>query len=492
MTRARCPSQSVRICTPTGGHNDENPTESGDPKDRSHSGTNRTEKYVEIIQFPISKTNVGTLELPPSTVHDLATFAKRLRDAGMILPKDDEELKKLLSSVAKSCPPKEQVYEVQTGWTKDRKAFVLVNGVIGNVKTKIIGVNPANAVNDRSGRPSNRGSWRSWRDRVAEPARHSTILMLAICVALAAPLLAIVNRPSFTVNLFGRSRVGKSVATLVGASVIGTAQSRRSDRVEHHGCSAGGAHRQSSTTRFSQLMIFQISNGTKKEKYQRIRDVAYRISQGWSTARHSSFTASHGGVHGNWRSIALTSSEKSIRDLARSVNLDRQHGEALRLIDQPAVFDGLDHIFDRLPDDLDKSRFQDWKKDAFREIAEACKRNHGSAFRKYIRALIADRAALKKYVHDRIADFVRHVCDGYDGGVAREVAETYGLAYAGGRLGIRCGLLRWSNHELLDALIKRLYCCTRLVAKQWRGYSPRRNGSQSKAPRAATHLQESS
>ena len=195
-------------------------------------------------------------------------------------------------------------------------------------------------------------------------------------------------------------------------------------------------------------------NGTKKEKYQRIRDVAYRISQGWSTARHSSFTASHGGVHGNWRSIALTSSEKSICDLARSVNLDRQHGEALRLIDQPAVFDGLDHIFDRLPDDLDRSRFQDWGEDAFREIAKACKRNHGSAFRKYIRALIADRAALKKYVHDRIADFVRHVCDGYDGGVAREVAETYGLAYAGGRLGICCGLLRWSKHELLDALIK--------------------------------------
>lgn len=272
-------------------------------------------------------------------------------------------------------------------------------------------------------------------------------------MALAAPLLAIVNRPSFTVNLFGRSRVGKSVATLVGASVIGTA--RVADLIAWN---ITDARLEERIAEFNDA-VFPIDdlsnmNGTKKEKYQRIRDVAYRISQGWSTARHSSFTASHGGVHGNWRSIALTSSEKSIRDLARSVNLDRQHGEALRLIDQPAVFDGLDHIFDRLPDDLDRSRFQDWKKDAFREIAEACKRNHGSAFRKYIRALIADRAALKKYVHDRIADFVRHVCDGYDGGVAREVAETYGLAYAGGRLGIRCGLLRWSKHELLDALIK--------------------------------------
>jgi uncharacterized protein (DUF927 family) len=59
---------------------------------------------------------------------------------------------------------------------------------------------------------------------VAEPARLSTILMFAICVALAAPLLAIVNRASFTICVFGRTRIGKSIATLVGASVIGIAR----------------------------------------------------------------------------------------------------------------------------------------------------------------------------------------------------------------------------------------------------------------------------
>src|SRR5580700_6439577 len=91
-----------------------------------------TQKYLEVIQFPISKTNFNRLELPPSTVHDFATFVKRLRDAGAILPKDDGELKKLLSKVAKSDPPKEQVYEAQTGWIEDRKAYVLVDGVIGD------------------------------------------------------------------------------------------------------------------------------------------------------------------------------------------------------------------------------------------------------------------------------------------------------------------------------------------------------------------------
>ena len=74
-------------------------------------------------------------------------------------------------AVANSDAPEEWVYEAQTGWTPDRKAFVLMDGFIGKSATKIIGVNRANSVKDCSGRLSNAGSWESWRDSVAEPAR---------------------------------------------------------------------------------------------------------------------------------------------------------------------------------------------------------------------------------------------------------------------------------------------------------------------------------
>ena len=46
--------------------------------------------------------------------------------------------------MAKSDAPEEWVYEARTGWTEDGKAFVLVDGVIGDATTKIIGVNRAN------------------------------------------------------------------------------------------------------------------------------------------------------------------------------------------------------------------------------------------------------------------------------------------------------------------------------------------------------------
>lgn len=120
-------------------------------------------KYLEVVGFPVSLTNLSRLELPPSVVNDPKAFEKHLRDAGAMLPKDDEELKKLLSSVAKSDAPEEWVYKARTGWTEDKRAFVLVDRMIGNSKTKIIGVNRSNAINDHSGRLSNSGRWRSWR-----------------------------------------------------------------------------------------------------------------------------------------------------------------------------------------------------------------------------------------------------------------------------------------------------------------------------------------
>jgi hypothetical protein len=412
-----------------------------------------TEQYLEVIKFPTSRTTVNELTLPPSVVSDHKVFGKRLRDAGAILPKDTEALKKLLAAVAKSDPPEEWVHEARTGWTRDKKSFVLVDGVIGSAATKIIGVNQANSINDPSGRLSRSGSWKSWRDTVAEQARLSTILMFGICVALAAPLLAIINRPSFSICLFGRTRVGKSIATLLGASIIGIA--RIDDLITWN---IKDARLEERISEFNDALfpIDDLSNmkGSDKEKYLRIRDVAYRISQGWSTARHSSFTAAHGGVHASWRSIVLTSSERSIRELARAVKLERQHGEAVRLMDVPAVFDGLDHIFDRLPEDFDKGNFQDRKKDTFKNIADACEKNHGKAFRKYIRSLIADRVELKGYIEAKIAYFVEHVCDEFDGDVARDVAAKIGLFYAAGMLGIRCGLLPWGKADLLDALTK--------------------------------------
>ena len=412
-----------------------------------------TDKYLEVVEFPISDSKKSTLQLQPSVVIKRSAFENELRDAGAILPKNRDQLKQLLTAVADSDAPEEWVYETRTGWTQDRQAFVLVNGVIGNPETKIVGVNRSCEPGDRSGKLSTAGKWKSWRSSVATLARLSTTLMFSLSVAFAAPLLTVTNRQSFAINLLGQSRSGKTIATLMSASPIGTA--RVADLISWNVTDAGLEER---LAEFND-MVFPIDElatmkEKKEQKYLRIRNLAYTIAHGSPTTRHSSFIESHGGEQQAWRSIALTSNEGSIRDLAHAVKQERQHGEALRLIDVPAVFDGLDHIFDRVPTDSDTSNFQDWKRQTFKKIANACEQNHGRAFRKYIKALIADHSKVKTAVEEKISFFVNEVCDEFDGDVARDVAEKFGLIFAGGTLGIQYKLLPWDETELLDAVAK--------------------------------------
>ena len=217
------------------------------------------------------------LELPPSVVSEPGAFEKQLRDAGAILPKGRPGPERSsLRLWQNRTRPRSGSTKHEPAGRKIEDAFVLVDGVIGDAATKIIGVNRAHSVNDPSGRLSNSGSWKSWRDTVAEPARLSTILMFGICVALAAPLLAIINRPSFTICLFGRTRVGKSIATLLGASVIGIA--RIDDLITWN---IKDARLEERISEFNDALFpiddLSIMRGKQKDKYERIRDIAYRI-----------------------------------------------------------------------------------------------------------------------------------------------------------------------------------------------------------------------
>jgi hypothetical protein len=339
------------------------------------------------------------------------------------------------------------------GWIRNGTAYVTIKGVIGDAPGKIIGINRSTTVKDPSGRLSTCGTSKAWRDGVGKPAQYSSIMMLAICTVFAAPLLYFGKRRSFTINIFAKTRAGKTIATLMGASALGIG--RVEDLITWR---ITDARLEQRLPEYNDAMIpiddlETMREKEEKDKYLRIRNLAYNLEQGWSMGRHDSFTSSHGGIHEQWRCIAVTSYEKSIRDLAQSVKSERQPGESLRLIDVPATFDGLNHIFDRLPPDFESNDFQGWKQGIFSKVVDACKKNHGEPFRKYILALI-NHNDLEKYVADNVDYFVQYVRDVGDGDIARDVSEKLGLFFVGGLLGIKSGLLPWNSSQLLDAIAK--------------------------------------
>ena len=184
--------------------------------------TKQPERTPSSMNFRYPLRSPGQLEIAPSKACDPHHFAAALRDHGALLPDDESRCKEFVASLAKSEPAKNWTYAAETGWLDDKwQAYVEADGVIGTAPTKIIGVKRAGDVRDLTGKVSKSGTAESWTC-VAERVRQSSILMLAICAAFAAPLLGALNFRSFGINIFGRSRIGKTIATLVGASVRGT------------------------------------------------------------------------------------------------------------------------------------------------------------------------------------------------------------------------------------------------------------------------------
>lgn len=410
-----------------------------------------TGDYLEVIEFPVSSTERSRLELPPSVVVDASAFERRLRDAGAVLPR--YRTREALQAVAHRKAPLELVYEAQTGWSEDGKLFVLNDGVIGKANQRVLGVSQGRTP-EGNGRLSVTGDWKRWRSTVGKAASLSSILMCSVCTAFAAPLLSLAGLQSFMICIVGPSRSGKSIATLAAASVIGIGKA--SDLVTWNITDARLEQRLSTFNDclfpIDDLMALRAQND--RDRYLRIQGIAYKLAQGWATGRHDSFTSGRGGSHAGWRTIALTSNEVTIRDLARKVGLERQRGETIRLIDLPAFGDGEDHIFDLVPRKLSAAAMADWKRETFAEIAEACELNHGAAYRRYISSLIEMGPRLVPFAKNRISYFIRHVRKGQDTDLSRDLAKRFGVLYAGGMLALRGGLVGWDSKELLAAIKK--------------------------------------
>ena len=182
----------------------------------------------------------------------------------------------------------------------------------------------------------------------------------------------------------GRSRIGKTIATLFAASVRGIGKiddliswNLTDDRLEQR------------LVEFvdSAFLIDDLSKmrGRDKAAYDRIENIAYLIEQGHQKGRDSSFAKIHGAA-GKWRVILLTSHENSLAELSVKLGRNRREGASVRLIDMPAALDGLDHIFDRTTFPTGAPTEQ-WKQKQFADIARACAQRHGAVFDQYIRGL---------------------------------------------------------------------------------------------------------
>ena len=335
------------------------------------------------------------------------------------------------------------------GWTnKSFSCFVLEGGL--TVRTEA-GDYAELAVGAKAARVQQQGTLEEWQQSFKEVFPHSPISAFVVCVALAAPVLRIVEGQSRIFNLYGLSSSGKSSAIKLGATVWGRPEGR------------GGWIRSWNSTKNALIELAQQSNDLPlfldelTESGGASSSISYSIGNGQGRSRC--------GRDGNlqesreWLTYVLSTGEGALDEIkqmncrGRAANVAT--GELVRFIDIPVQDeDNGAGVFESFPDDVKPGDRAAW-------IDAHCGgcQSYGWAGIEFLKHLEADiqQQGVKEFTskfNERAASFKKEVaCSGKDSAMQR-VLQSFAIVAAAGELAISYGVLPLAEGKAREAARK--------------------------------------
>lgn len=298
-----------------------------------------------------------------------------------------------------------------------------------------------------------KGTLEEWQANVATPALHSKRLMFGLSVALAAPLLQVLDLPCGTFHLNGTSGDGKSSILKAAASVYGG-----EERVTGWDKTKNGFEAVAARHNNQPLIIDELGQGD----LDALDKVAYQLNNGVGRDRMTRNATLRKAAR--WSLIALSAGEFSLSEMKRQKSRDgRAHtatGERVRFICIPCdAGQGLG-VLDSLPGGVtDDKEANDAKRVALLARVSSFKAT-GIAGRKYLMELMQDvrvngREALKEQYLEFEEDFIARVSRGSLAPTERRVIRHFAAVAFAGELGISYGVFGkdWKAGDALDAAI---------------------------------------
>jgi uncharacterized protein (DUF927 family) len=276
------------------------------------------------------------------------------------------------------------------------------------------------------------GTLDMWQAHVAALCVGNSRLALALCVALAAPLLALTDDESGGVHLYGASATGKTTALRVAGSVWGGGGAHgwlRTWRATANGLeSVAAAHCD------GLLCLDELGQAPARD----VGDAVYMLAHGQAKARARGDGTARRAL--TWRLLMLSSGELTLADKMRDAGLRSRAGQAVRLAEVPADAGAGLGVFEVLHGHADGAALA-------RHLRDATARLYGVPIRAYLARIAANRDAIAAAVAEGRRRWVREHCPpGADGQVER-VADRMGLLAAAGELATALGILPWPDGE---------------------------------------------
>ena len=381
----------------------------------------------------------------------------------------------LMDYLMGSSPTRQAMAATRTGW-HGPALFVMPRRVIGAgdvvfQSTEAGGHEYATA-----------GDLDGWQSEIAARCIGNPTLVLAVCAALAGPLLTLLDADGGGFHLLGDSSSGKSIALLVAASVWGKPR----DFLRTWNATSTGLEGVATLRNDTLLALDEIGEA----KAQDVGGIIYALGNGTGRQR--------GKVSGlprpvqQWRVMVLSSGELTMGKHMESAGVRSKAGQELRLLDVPAyrrygAYDdlhglGLEH----------DATSEDGRKGAGRAFADTLKRaaakHYGHAGPAFVELLVgrlqtpdasAPDASPEHAAADLAAVFadMRQAFPVGTGQEARAVAR-FAIAALAGEMATSAGLLPWPPGTARAAMLE--------LFEQWANFRGRGQSEDAKILRAVS------
>ena len=293
------------------------------------------------------------------------------------------------------------------------------------------------------------GTLDGWKGLI-RVARYSTAMMVALCAAVAAPLLPLLKRQGFGLVFFGPSRAGKSTVQLVAASAIGygTEEELPTFKTTEAGLLDLALMFDSHLLPLNEVGT---ASGRKEEIAQALFSATYSLMTGQDKQRHRTW-AGHREAGNTFTTMALVSSEFSPSEWAERSGQKLDPGETARMIAVPALFDDAPSVFDMLPGNVDEAAAEAWDRNQFAILREGLPHHRGVAHREFIERMVADLDGAADAARESVDFFEARMLKAHMTPVQRDIVAKFGVLLAGGRLAIDYGILPLNKRELREAV----------------------------------------
>jgi len=319
-------------------------------------------------------------------------------------------------------PQRQAICATRTGWHNEN-LFVMPDNTVGEGDV-VFQSEVANL-----GEYTKGGSLESWKKEIGECCKGNPVLILAVCTALAGPLLQPLHRAGGGFQLIGDSSSGKSTALQLSASVWG----KSDDFIRTWRATGNGLEGVAALRNDTILILDEISEADPRE----IGSTVYALANG--TGKQRAGKIGQAKKVNRWRIMLLSSGERSLEaHMAEGGKLVKA-GQLVRLLNVPV--NRVYGVFDDLHGSSGGRELSD-------DIKAASNKHYGHLGHAFISELVGRKVLLS--LGSRLESMKDHFpCkNGQEG----RGADRFAIAALAGELAIEFGLLPWDKGDALNSL----------------------------------------